>query len=209
MANVWRLMAHNQQHCHLPMIQWAIANSRIAIGWGLIGDLTQPQFTTPKDIRRAAILIADGQDNNRLNAFRRPLLGINLWNFRGGPHPFYPQAQGGPRSDILAMQCGDLVILKTNIGPREGFQNSVVMRVTGPYEFVASPERINPPQALPCVADYGYQNQRKAVRVAGCDPQALWNAAGGLDGVRQTLNQPIRGNALVLCSSKSSATAAK
>lgn len=193
MVNVWRLMAHNAQCCHLPMIQWAIANNRIAIGWGLIGDLTQPQFATPADIRAIAGQIANHVNDEGAGAFlMKPLLGINLWNFRGGAHPFYAQAQGGPHPHRQAMQCGDLVILKTDIGPRKGFQNSVVMRVTGPYEYVDSP------QALPCLANYGYQHQRAAKQVPGCDPQALWNAAGGLPGV-WALHEAVVGNALVLC----------
>ena len=189
MVNVWRLRAHHEQCCHLPMIQWATDNNRIAIGWGAVGNLTQAQFTAPGAIRAAAIQIAN-QTNNVW--YRRPLLGINLWNFRGGAHPFYAQAQGGPHPHRQAMQCGDLVILKTDIGPRKGFQNSVVMRVTGPYEYVDSP------QALPCLANYGYQHQRAAKQVPGCDPQALWNAAGGLPGVR-ALHEAVVGNALILC----------
>ena len=191
MANVWRLIAHHVQACQLPMIQWAIANERIAIGWGAVGNLdqaNQAQYATPIAIRQAAAAIALQINDDWL---LRPLLGINLWNFRGGAHPFYAQAQGGPHPQRQAMQCGDLVILKTSIGPRDGFQNSVVMRVTGPYEYV------DPPQPLPCIAGYGYQHQRKAVRVAGCDPQALWNAAGGPGGVR-ALHQAIVGNVLVL-----------
>lgn len=68
---------------------------------------------------------------------------------------------------------------------------SVVMRVTGPYEYV------DPPQALPCISDYRYQHQRKAVPT-GCNPQAVWNEASGQDGVR-ALHQAIVGNALILC----------
>ena len=186
MVNVWRLMAHNAQCCHLPMIQWAVANNRIAIGWGAVGDLTQAQFTTPEDIRTRARKIANHVNDAGARAFlRRPLLGINLWNFRGGAHPFYAQAQGDPHPHRDAMQCGDLVILKTNNWPQ-----SVVMRVTGPYEYV------DPPQALPCLADYGYQHQRKAVPT-GCDPKALWDVAGGVDGIR-ALGEAIIGNALVL-----------
>ena len=187
MANVWRLMAHHELACQLPMIQWAIANERIAIGWGAVGDLAQ--YATPEDIRAEARNIANHINNPGAAAFlRRPLLGINLWNFRGGPHPFYAQVQGDPHPYRRAMQCGDLIILK-----RTGtLRDSVVMRVTSPYEYV------DPPQALPCIRKYGYQHQRQAVKVSGCNTRALWDAAGGLPGVR-ALHQAVLGNALVLC----------
>lgn len=173
--------SHNEQACQLPMIQWAAGNNRIAIGWGAVGDLAQ--YATPQDMRTAAEEIADQTNNNWL---RKPLLGINLWNFRGGAHPFYARAQGGPHPHRQAMQCGDLVILK-----RTGtWKDSVAMRVTGPYEF------IDPPQALPCITDYGYQHQRKAVPTC-CAPKALWDVAGGVDGI-QALGEAVVGNALVL-----------
>lgn len=191
MVNVWRLMAHHCEDCHLPMIRWSIANNRIAIGWGQVGSLFQAEYTTPEAIRTAARRIANHVNDEGAREFlRRPLLGINLANFRGGARPFHAQVQGDPHPNLQAMQCGDLVILKTNIGPQDGWTNSVVMRVTGAYEYV------DPPQALPCVANYGYQHQRNAVHT-GCDPWALWNEAGGVGGV-QALGQAVVGNALVL-----------
>ena len=159
MVNVWRLMAHNEECCHLPVIQWAKKTTGLPSGWGAVGKLTQAQYTAPGAIRVAARRIADQcNDEGARDFLWRATLGINLWNFHGGLGRFYPRVNDGPDKHRDAMQCGELVILKTNSGPRKGWKNSVVMRVTGPYKYV------NPPQPLPCLADYGYQHQREAVR---------------------------------------------
>lgn len=110
---------------------------------------------------------------------RSPTAGIQLWNFRGGGHPFYPGTQGAPDPHRLAMQFGDLVILKAN-----GYNESVVMRVRGPYEFVPHGDLNVPP--------YGYGHQRQA-EVTHIDPQALWEAGEGM------LPGQNRFNALVRC----------
>ena len=172
MVNVWRLMAHNNRCCHLPMIRWAIANQRIALGWGLIGDVRQ--YATPQQIRDAASDHYPDLRNHTKSA-------TSCWNFYEGPtkgpgRHFFPSAIANLDMSRNTMQCGDLVILKTNIGPRFGFRNSVVIRVRGPYEFVAPPEYANPPEALSCLVCYGYQHQRQA-EVADIDPEALWHAA--------------------------------
>lgn len=171
-------MAFNEANYRWQVIQWAIANGRIAIGWSEVGTLCQ--YATPGDIQNQVGIIFGGPNNPG----GAPTAGIQLWNFRGGPHPFYAQAQGGPHPHFLAMQCGDLVILKANNWPQ-----SVVMRVQGPYQYVPHVPIGQPP--------YGYRHQRNA-QVTDIDPQGLWNAAGGLCRV-QALQQNWRRNALVLC----------
>ena len=172
MVNVWRLMAFNERNYLQAVVQWAIHNNRIAIGWSEVGSLNQ--YGTPGDIQHQVIAIF------QVLPAANPTAGIQLWNFRGGAHQFHAQAQGGPHTHRLAMQCGDLVILKA----RE-WRQSVVMRVQGPYEYVPRVSVELPP--------YGYRHQRKAIPT-DCSPQALWNEAG-----RAAPHQSVRGNALVLC----------
>jgi len=158
MVNVWRLMAFNEPGHRQQMIQWSIGNCRIAIGWTEVRTLNQ--YETPGDIQHQVFDIYEGPPG------RSPTAGIQLWNFRGGTQPFYPGVQGGPDPHRLAMQCGDLVILKAN-----GYGESVVMRVQGPYELVPAGDTTLPP--------FGYGHQRKA-EVTDIGPQALWDAAGGI-----------------------------
>ena len=155
MVSVWRLMAFGEAGYRQQMVQWAVDNCRIAIGWSEVGTLDQ--YGTPGDIRDQVMEIFAG------TAGANPTAGIQLWNFRGGPHPFYPGVEGGPDPDRLAMLCGELVILKAN-----RFNQSVVMRVQGPYEYASRGDITLPP--------YGYQHQRKA-EVTDIDPKALWEAA--------------------------------
>ena len=159
MVNVWRLMAQDDENYQLAMIQWAIAIGRIAIGWGRIGNLSQ--YASSQKIVEAICREYPG-----LPKSNKQRSGDQLWNF------------------YRMMQCGDLVILKTKVGPRKGWQNSVVMQVKGPYEHVDE----QPPY-------HDYQNQREAVQVTNCDPQALWEAAGRMaEGEGQFIR-----NALIRC----------
>ena len=184
MVNVWRLMAHHDPDRRQPMIQWATDNNRIAIGW--IGECDLTQYTTPQDIQDRV----DEVHRDEGPPGEMPTAGIQLWNFRGGAHSFYAQAQGDPHPHRLAMQCGDLVILKTD-DKHGGWPQSVVMRVQGPYEYI-------PPGHVPDdQPPFGYRHQREAVPT-GCGPQNLWNVAGGLPGVK-ALHQNWRQNALVRC----------
>lgn len=170
MVNVWRLMAFNEPGHRQQMIQWAINNSRIAIGWTEVGTLNQ--YETPGDIQHKVFDIYEGPPG------RSPTAGIQLWNFRGGTHPFYPGVQGGPDPHRLAMQCGDLVILKAN-----GYGESVVMRVQGPYELVPAGDTTLPP--------FGYGHQRKA-EVTDIGPQALWHAASTILPGQSPFNALVR-----------------
>ena len=53
MVNVWRLIAFQDKGCRRQLvIQWAINNERIAIGWGRIGNLGQ--YATEQNILVAA-----------------------------------------------------------------------------------------------------------------------------------------------------------
>ena len=178
MVNVWRLVAFNERDHQQQMIQWATNYNRIAIGWSVVGNLIQ--FTAPENIQNQVSIIFGGPNNPG----GAPTAGIQLWNFRGGAHPFYPRSQGGPHPHFLAIQYGDLVILKTR-----KWSQSVVMRVQGPYLYVPHVPINQPP--------YGYRHQRNA-QVTDIDPEGLWNEAGRLPGV-QALHQNWRQNALVLC----------
>ena len=173
MVNVWRLMAHHVEPCRPPMIQWATANNRIAIGWGDVGCLAQ--YATPEDIQKEVRKQFRGQGPPG----EKSTAGIQLWNFRGGAHSFYPGVKAGRHQHDWAMQCEDLVILK-------GSGQDVVMRVTGAYEYA---------KKSPCLGKNCpglYQHQRKAVHMAGYDPGELWEEAGG-----PAPCQDIRGNALL------------
>jgi len=176
MANVWRLMAFNEPVYRPQMIRWAIDNCRIAIGWSEVQDLCQ--YGAPEDIQNQVGAIFGGPNDPG----GAPTAGIQLWNFRGGAHRFYAGVGIGPHPHFLAMQCGDLVILKGN-----SFPASVVMRIQSPYQYVLHVPINQPP--------YGYQHQRAAVPT-GCNSQNLWEEAGGLPGV-QASGQSIF-NALIL-----------
>ena len=170
MVNVWRLIAFNEAGYRLEMIQWSIGNCRIAIGWTQVGPLNE--YGTPREIRDQVMDIFQGTSG------ANPTAGIQLWNFRGGAHPFYPGAQAGPDPHRLAMQCGDLVILKAN-----RYSQSVVMRVEGPYEFAPAENYHVPP--------YGYGHQRKA-EVTDINPWALWDAAGPILPGQSPFNALVR-----------------
>ena len=176
MVNVWRLMAHHEPNQQLVVIDWAVQNGRVAVGWSELGELQQELYAEPADIVESAHNIDDFLGLRNL-----PRCGIQLWNFWGGAGRSFCPSVGVMCTDRSAMQCGDLVILKTSTGPRHGWQNSVVMRVNGPYEHVPAAQ-----------APFGYQHQRKA-SVTKIDPQVLWNDAG-----RMQPGQFIR-NALIQC----------
>ena len=171
MVNVWRLMAFGEEGYGPQMIQWAIDNNRIAIGWSEVGNLIQ--YATPAGIQKRVRDIFGGPRNPG----GAPTAGIQLWNFRGGSYPFHARAQNGPDPHRLAMRGGDLIILKTR-------RRSRVMRVKGPYEYVARGDETRPP--------FGYQHQRKA-EITCIDGEALWRAA------RPMLPGQNKFNALVRC----------
>ena len=174
---VWKLIAHHQLDCRLPMIQWAKDNDRIAIGWGDVGSLAQ--YETPEDIREEVEERFRGQGPPG----EKSTAGIQLWNFRGGAHSFYPGVGAGRHPHDWAMQCDDLVILK-------GSGQDVVMQVTGAYEYA---------KKSPCLGKNCpglYQHQRKAVPT-GYDPGELWEKAGGQAGV-EAMSQDTH-NALLRC----------
>ena len=174
MVNVWRLMAHHVKSCQLPMIQWAIANNRIAIGWD-VGSLAQARYATPGDIQKEVRKRFRGQGPPG----EKSTAGIQLWNIRGGEGAFHPGVGAVPHPHDLVMQCEDLVILKPS-----GWPQSVVMRVTGAYEYVPSP----------CSGNFQwlYPHRRKAVHMAGYDPRTLWEKAGRLAPDQDKFNALVR-----------------
>src|SRR4051812_23083349 len=48
---VWRLMTHHEDPA--AMMRWAKTSQRLAIGWGLIGDLGAKHFTSDESIKQA------------------------------------------------------------------------------------------------------------------------------------------------------------
>ncbi len=82
--NIWRLITHHEQP--EEVVQWSREKGRIAIGWGLVGDLSL--YSSPKEIADAIKQFHPKRDNAGLG-------GPSLWHF------------------YHDMQIGDLVILST------------------------------------------------------------------------------------------------
>ena len=82
--------------------------------------------------------------------------GTNLWDF------------------FFSMRVGDLVILST------GGKRTLVMEVTGDYEFKDKPED----------SIGGYTHQRTA-RILPVDPDRLWRLAGGQPSIGQCIRWPL------------------
>lgn len=85
--NVWRLITHHADRD--AALFWARQNSRIAIGWGAIGDIRERGYGSADDITSAIRTQYPYLGNSHLG-------GVSLWDF-------YAQ-----------MQNGDLVILSAN-----------------------------------------------------------------------------------------------
>ena len=118
MVNVWRLIAFQDKGCRRQLvIQWAINNERIAIGWGRIGNLGQ--YATEQDILAAAQNYLCPQQYPQDKPLQKCVR--SCWKFR-------------------EMQPGDLVVYKGN-----DWGGSKVMRVKGPYEYVCNPPGEQPP----------------------------------------------------------------
>ena len=71
-VNVWRLIAHHQDPGWA--ITWSQRNGRIAIGWGLVGDLRQQSFASAAEISAAIRRKYPMHTNSGLG-------GPSLWNF--------------------------------------------------------------------------------------------------------------------------------
>jgi predicted Mrr-cat superfamily restriction endonuclease len=94
------------------VINWYRTNSRIAIGWGAIGDLRQ--FHGPDEISRRV---------------KQVYRDTGVW----------PSGHGGPClwRFYHEMGIGDLVIV--NASADEQRRRRMVMKIKGPYEFVTAP----------------------------------------------------------------------
>jgi predicted Mrr-cat superfamily restriction endonuclease len=90
-------------------LAWCIKNNRIAIGWGRIGDLAAMAPTSDTQITEA-IATAYAGENLRPGAMGGP----SLWQF------------------FQEVQEYDLVVVRADAS------RSVVMEVTGPYEWMES-----------------------------------------------------------------------
>jgi len=84
---VWRLITHHADKDHA--LFWTKQKSRIAIGWGAIGDIGKKGYESARDITSAIKISYPDLDNSHLG-------GASLWDF-------YEQ-----------MQNGDLVILSAD-----------------------------------------------------------------------------------------------
>jgi len=85
--NVWRLITHHKDKD--GALLWTRQKSRIAIGWGAIGDIRDRGYGSANDIASAIRTAYPGLDNSHLG-------GASLWDF------------------YARMQIGDLVILSAN-----------------------------------------------------------------------------------------------
>jgi hypothetical protein len=87
---VWRLIAHHEAPAYgqdaAGAVDWTLRSRRIAIGWGLIGDLATAGFHSAADIKSAIRLAYPGLGNAHNG-------GASLWSF-------------------LNMAVGDLVIVR-------------------------------------------------------------------------------------------------
>src|SRR5437588_10173538 len=84
---VWRLITHHADKDHA--LFWTKQNSRIAIGWGAIGDIKHKGYESADDITSAIKTAYPDLDNSHLG-------GASLWEFCG------------------KVQNGDMVILSAN-----------------------------------------------------------------------------------------------
>lgn len=105
-VNVWRLITHHSDR--QGALAWTKQNGRIALGWGVIGDLREQGFGSADDIR---------------DAIRQA--------YRDGRHPTQNSGNGGPSlwDFYRTMQPDDLVILSAKLA------RELVVQVEGPYEW--------------------------------------------------------------------------
>jgi predicted Mrr-cat superfamily restriction endonuclease len=85
--NVWRLITHHKDKD--AALSWTRQNSRVAIGWGAIGDIREQGYHSAEDIRSAIRMTYPDLDNSHLG-------GPTLWDF------------------YAHMQPEDLIILSAN-----------------------------------------------------------------------------------------------
>ena len=69
---VWRLITHHADKDHA--LFWAKQNSRIAIGWGKIGDIREKGYKSADEITSVIRIEYPGLDNSHLG-------GSSLWDF--------------------------------------------------------------------------------------------------------------------------------
>jgi hypothetical protein len=75
MMRVWRLITHHADKDHA--LFWTKQNSRIAIGWGAIGDIAKKGYKSADEITSAIRTEYPGLDNSHLG-------GSSLWDFYSG-----------------------------------------------------------------------------------------------------------------------------
>jgi hypothetical protein len=107
MKTAWRLMTHHEEEDKEPALRWAVANRRLAIGWGLVGDIRTLGRPTALQISQA---LQQAYPHAEPVTWRQG--GESLYDF------------------YYRMKKGDLVIVSTGKGRLE-----VVMEVMGDYEY--------------------------------------------------------------------------
>lgn len=70
---VWRLITHHVADQKEVMLRWALTSQRLAIGWGLIGDLSKSHHSSPESIRKSILQEYLGIKNARAG-------GQSLWD---------------------------------------------------------------------------------------------------------------------------------
>ena len=108
--NVWRLIITHERD-PAPMLRWAMKSGCLAIGWGLIGSITDNRYYSSQDISNAI-----RENYPHLNNAGHG--GASLYNFCYKVHP------------------GDLVILSKN-----GKRYVVMEVDEGDYEFDSTSEK--------------------------------------------------------------------
>lgn len=58
---VWRLITHHIADQKEVMLHWALTSQRLAIGWGLIGDLASDYHTSVESIRESILQLRGDQ----------------------------------------------------------------------------------------------------------------------------------------------------
>jgi predicted Mrr-cat superfamily restriction endonuclease len=140
--NTWRLIAHHEEVERA--IDRYLNKSRIAIGWGFVGDLRLSQPNNASEIteliKRARLDNKNAHIGARLNVENSHLGGPSLWRF------------------FHEMDKGDFVILS------DGHKRRAVLHVIGDYEWT---------EKSPLLISETYCHQRLAEKT-NFNPDDLW-----------------------------------
>ncbi len=121
--DVWRLMAHHIDS--EAVVDWSRENGRIAIGWGLVGNIVGQGYSSPKEIAQATRIHYPYIHN-------APLSGVQLWNFC---HTIKPKdlviVSTGKRRALVMQVQGDYEFRPYEQAPLSGdYQHQRTAQVT-------------------------------------------------------------------------------